>query len=179
MQNQQAKLKLTAGRSCLDATLYAPTTSQNPSQWNSSWLSDEHAIRKDSNSEWLATDNQETNPITVSPETSHVAERFSSVSLPCCYLLGHPFPIKASCFASTSVSPIIHFWVLSKNLLQALEICPISCNRISYQFLVLSFKWLHINLKNTCTYSSLKGWRWGSKAYKLNYTQKKYATSHF
>ena len=49
-----------------------PTTSQNPC-WHPSWLSNECATRKDSESEWLAKDNLETNPITIKPEAaSHV-----------------------------------------------------------------------------------------------------------
>ena len=61
-----------------------PTTSQNPSLWHPSWLSKTCTTRKDSESEWLAKDNPETNPITIKPETaSHAAEQ-SWVPLPYC-----------------------------------------------------------------------------------------------
>ena len=53
-------------------------TSQDPPHWNPSWWSDSCAPRKDPNSEWLARDTPETNPMTINPETvSHVAEQFS------------------------------------------------------------------------------------------------------
>ena len=56
------------------------TTSQNPSHWHPSWLSDAYTTRKDSESELLAKDNPETNPINIKPETaSHMAELFSWV----------------------------------------------------------------------------------------------------
>ena len=82
-----------------------PTTSQNPSCWHPSWLSNECATLKDSESEWLAKDNLETNPITIKPTASHVAEQFSWVPLPYCSLPRHPFPIK-SLALSTHVSPL-------------------------------------------------------------------------
>ena len=59
---------------------------------------------KDSESEWLAKDNWETNPITIKPKTaSHVTELFSWVPLTYCSPLGCPFPIKSR-FVSTCVS---------------------------------------------------------------------------
>ena len=42
-----------------------PTTSQNPSLWHPSWLNKACTTRKYSESEWLAKDNPETNPITI------------------------------------------------------------------------------------------------------------------
>ena len=61
-----------------------PTTSQNP-RWHPSWLSIACATRKDSESEGLARDNPETNPITIKPGTaSHVTEQSSWVPLPSC-----------------------------------------------------------------------------------------------
>ena len=73
-----------------------PTTSQNPSLWHPSWLNKVCTTRKDSESEWLAKDNLETNSITIKPETaSHVAELFSWVPLPYCSPPGCPFPIKS------------------------------------------------------------------------------------
>ena len=93
-----------------------PTTSQNPSLWHPSWLNKACTTRKDSESEWLAKDNRETNPITMKPETvSHATERFSWVPLPYCSPPGHPFPMK-SLALSAYVSPgTIHFRVLDKS----------------------------------------------------------------
>ena len=65
-------------------------TSQNPSCWHPSWLSKVCATRKDSESEWLAKDNPEANPITIKPET---AELFSWIPLLYCPPPGFPFPI--------------------------------------------------------------------------------------
>ena len=92
-----------------------PATSQNLC-WHPSWLNNACTTRKDSESEWLAKDNPETNPTTIKPETSsHVAEQFSWVPLPSCSPLGHPFPIK-SLALSAHVSPwTIHFRVLDKS----------------------------------------------------------------
>ena len=61
-------------------------------------------------------DHQETNPITIKPETaSHVAEQLSRVPLPYCSPLGCPFPIK-SLALSAHVSPqTIYFRVLDKS----------------------------------------------------------------
>ena len=72
------------------------TTSQNPSLWHPSWLNKACTTRKDSESEWLAKDNPETNPITIKPETaSPVAELFSWVLLSYCSPPRCPFPIKS------------------------------------------------------------------------------------
>ena len=67
-------------------------------------------------SEWLAKDNPETNPITVKPKTvSHVTEQFSRVPFPYCSPPGCLFPIK-SLALSARVSPrTIHFRVLDKS----------------------------------------------------------------
>ena len=93
-----------------------PTTSQNPSLWHPSWLNKAYTTRKDSESEWLAKDNLETNPITIKPETAnHVAELVSWVPLPYCSPPGCPFPIK-SLALTAHVSPhTIHFRVLDKS----------------------------------------------------------------
>ena len=92
------------------------TTSQNPSLWHPSWLNKACTTRKDSESEWLAKDNPETNPIIVKLETvSHLAELFSWVPLPYCTPHGCPFTIK-SLALSAHVSPwTIYFWVLDKS----------------------------------------------------------------
>ena len=60
-----------------------PTTSQNPSLWHPSWLNNACPTRKDPESEWLAKDSPETNPITIKPETA--ARRQSSSP-------GFPYP---------------------------------------------------------------------------------------
>ena len=113
-----------------DTSPYVLPTSQNPSCWNPSWLSHASATRKDPESEWLARDNQETNPITIKPETaSHVAEQFSWVPLPCCSLPRRPFPMK-SLALSARVSPwTIHFRVLDKSPLSGPGRGPPSCNK--------------------------------------------------
>ena len=68
-----------------------PITSQNPSLWHPSWLNKVCTTSKDSELEWLAKDNPETNPITIKPKTaSHVAELFSWAPLPYCSLPGCP-----------------------------------------------------------------------------------------
>ena len=63
-----------------------------------------------------ASDNPETNPPTIKPETvSHVAEQFSWAPWPSCSLPGRPFPIM-SLTLSARVSPrTIPFWVLDKS----------------------------------------------------------------
>ena len=106
-----------------------PTTSQNPC-WHPSWLSDVWTTRKDSESEQLAKDNPETNPITIKPETvSHVAEQFW-VPLPYCSPPRHSFPIK-SLALSAYVSPqTIHFLVLDKSPVSGPGRGPPSCNII-------------------------------------------------
>ena len=93
-----------------------PSTSQNPSHYHPSWLSDAWTNRKDSELEWLARDHLETNPITIKPETAnHTAELFSWVLLPYCSPSGRPFPIKSFAL-SANVSPwTIHFQVLDKS----------------------------------------------------------------
>ena len=80
------------------------TTSQNPSRWHPSWLSDACATRKDSESEWLAKDNLETNPINIKPKFQTMWQS-SPPGFP--YLLlaaWAPLPNKISCFVSTCVS---------------------------------------------------------------------------
>ena len=101
------------------------TTSQNPSLWDPSWLNKACTTRKHSESEWLAKDNPETNPITIKPETaSHVTELFSWVPLPYCSPPGCPFPIKSLALSADASPWIIHFWVLDKSPVPALEGVP-------------------------------------------------------
>ena len=62
----------------------------------STWLNKACTTRKNSESERLAKDNPETNPITIKLETaSHAAEQFSWVPLPYCSPPRCPFPIKS------------------------------------------------------------------------------------
>ena len=112
-----------------------PITSQNPSLWNPSWLNKVCTTRKDSESEWLAKDNPETNPITIKPKTSsHMAELFSWFPLPYCSTLWCPFPIK-SLALSAHVSPwTIHFWVLDKSPVSGPGRGPPSCNTFRRSF---------------------------------------------
>jgi len=70
------------------------TTSQNLSNWHLSWPNKACTIRKDSESERLAKDNPNTNPITIKIETAcHVAEQFSWVPLLYCSLLVRRSPV--------------------------------------------------------------------------------------
>ena len=110
------------------------TTSQNPSLWHPSWLNKACTTRKDSESEWLAKDNSETNPITIKPET---AEQFSWVPLPYCSPPGCPFLIK-SLALSAHVSPqTIHFRVLGKRPVSGPGRGPPSYNIYIYIYIYL------------------------------------------
>ena len=110
-----------------------PTTSQNPSLWHPSWLNKACTTRKDSESEWLAKDNPETNPVTIKPETaSHVTEQFSWVPLPYCSPPGCPFPIKSLALPA-HVSPwTIYFQVLGKSPVSGPGRGPPSWNKIAF-----------------------------------------------
>ena len=102
-----------------------PTTSQNPS-----WLSKACTTRKDSESEWLAEDNPETNPISIKPKTvSHVVEQFSWVPLSCSSTPGHSFPIKSPALSAHASPRTIHFWMLDKSPASGPESGSPSCNR--------------------------------------------------
>ena len=108
------------------------TTSQNPCLWHPSWLNKACTTRKDSESERLAKDNQETNPITIKLETaSHVAELFSGVPLPYCSPPGRPFPIKSFALSAHVSPPTIHFRVLDKSPVAGPGRGPPSCNSFS------------------------------------------------
>ena len=106
-----------------------PTTSQNLSCWHPSWLSHVCAPRKHPESEQLAKDNPETNPITIKAKTvSHMSEQSSWVPLPYCSPPGCPFPIKSFAL-SAHVSPwTVHFWVLDKSQFLVPGKGPPSCN---------------------------------------------------
>ena len=105
------------------------TTTQNPSRWRPSWLSNVWATRRDPESEWLARDNLETHSISIKPETvSHVANESSWVPLRFCSLPRCPSPVKSFAL-SARVSPrTIHFQVLGKSPLSGPERGPPSCN---------------------------------------------------
>ena len=92
-----------------DTSPYVLPASQNLFHWNLSWLSHAFTTRKDSESEWLARDNPETNSITIKPNTaSHMAEQLW-VPLPCCSSPGSHFPIKCLALSTRLSSGIIHF----------------------------------------------------------------------
>ena len=106
------------------------TTSQNPSHWHPSWLSKVCTTRKDSESEWLAEDNLETNSITIKHEiVSHMAELFSCVPLPYCSFPRWPFEIKSLALSAHVSSWTIHFKVLDKNPVLCPGTGPPSCNK--------------------------------------------------
>ena len=91
------------------------TPSQNP-LLHPSWLNKACTTRRDSESERLAKDHPETNPITIKPKTaSHVAELFSWVPLPYCSPPGCPFPIKSLALSADVFPRTIHFRVLDKS----------------------------------------------------------------
>ena len=109
-----------------------PTTSQNPSLWYPSWLNKAGTTRKYSESEWLAKDNPETNPMTIKPDTaSHVAEQFSWVLLSYCSPPRCPFPIKSLALSALVSPQTIHFWVLAKSPVSGPGRGPLSCNKNS------------------------------------------------
>ena len=110
-----------------------PTTSQNPPRWHRCWLSNTCATRKGPESEWLARDDPETNPIATKPETaSHVAEQSTWVPLPSSSLPRRLFPIK-SLALSACVSPwTSHFWALYKSPFQVSRGVS-SCNSFTWE----------------------------------------------
>ena len=111
------------------ADAMCPTTSQNPFHWHPSWLGNGCTTRKDPESERLAKDNLETNPISIKPETtSHMAEQFSWVPLSSHSLPGCPFPINSVALSGCVSSWTIHFQVLDKSPLLGPGRGPSSCN---------------------------------------------------
>ena len=114
------------------------TTSQNPSLWHPSWLNKVCTTRKDSESEWLAKDNPETNPITIKKtETmSQVAEQFSWVPLPYCSPPACLFSIKSLALSAHVSLRTIHFRVLDKSSVLGPGRRLPSCNRSSREILV-------------------------------------------
>ena len=82
-----------------------PTASQNPFLWHPSWLNKVCTTRKDSEPEWLAKDNRETNPITIKLKTASPCGRAAPLgSLTLLLSTRVPLPNKISCFVSTCVS---------------------------------------------------------------------------
>ena len=127
---------------------YVLPTSQNPPPWNSSCLSNVHATWRDSESEWLARDYLETNPITVKPKTvSHGAEQYSWVPWPSYSLPGCPFPIKSLALSARASPQTIHFQMLDKS--------PLSGPGRGPPF---RSKWIHRLTSSTLPNSFLQGW---------------------
>ena len=85
-----------------------PTTSQNP-LWHPSWLNKGNTTTKHSESEWLAKDNPETNPITIKPHGRAVLLSSLTLSLP-----WHPYHKTLALSAYVSLQTI-HFSVLDKS----------------------------------------------------------------
>ena len=118
------------------------STSQNPSRYHPSCLSDAYTTRKDSELEWLAKDHPETNSITIKPETaSHTAERFSWVPLP--YFVS-TYVSSDNLFPSVRQEPSFGPWkgppfpatkVLSPILKTNKNLCIILWERALYSFL--------------------------------------------
>ena len=88
-----------------DSRPYVPA-SQTLSLWSPSWLSDVCTTRRDPESEGLARDNLETNPITIKPKTtSHTHGRaVLLVSLIPLLSTQVPLPNRASYFVGMRVS---------------------------------------------------------------------------
>ena len=107
------------GRSKGDAT--CPTTSQNPSRWYPSWLSNVCTTGKDPKSEWSAKGHPEANPMTIKPETRATGQSSSpGFPYPPALLLGAFFQIKSFPLSARGSPRTIHFQVLDKSLLLGL-----------------------------------------------------------
>ena len=128
-----------------------PTTSQNPSLWNPHWLNKVCTTRKDSESEWLAKDNPETNSITINPETASHAEQFSWFPLLYCSPARCPFPIKSLALSAHVSLQTIHFWVLDKSPVSGPGMGPSSCNTV----VTVSFQHWHLSFQTTAQISTL------------------------
>ena len=105
--------------------------------WYPSWLSKVWTTKKDAESEWLAKDNPETNPITMKPEA--VATWQSSppgFPYPTTLQLRGPFPIKSLALPAHLSPWTIHFWVLDKSPLldpkRGSSSCNISWNELNF-----------------------------------------------
>ena len=73
--------------------------------WHPTWLSNAGTPRKHPESQRLAEDSQERNPIIIKPKTvSHVAQQSSWVPAPSCPPPGGPLANQVSCLVSTGVS---------------------------------------------------------------------------
>ncbi|XP_026969954.1 uncharacterized protein [Sagmatias obliquidens] len=93
---------------------YQPT-SQSPSRWNPSRLSEACTTRKDPESERLARDSPETNPITVKPETvSHVESSPPGSPHPPARPPGRPCPVESLALPARVSPPTIQFRVLDE-----------------------------------------------------------------
>jgi len=88
-------------------------------------------------SEWLAKDNLETNPINIKPETvSHMAEKFSWVPLPCCCLPGCLLPIKSLALSACVSLDNSFLNVRREPTLGALEGAPLPTTHRCVYFLI-------------------------------------------
>ena len=117
---------------------WCPTTSQNPSRWRPSWLSNMCTTRRDPESEWLARDNLETHSISIKPKSSsHVANEPSWIPLPSCSRPRCPSPVKSFALLAHVSPQTIHFQVLDKSSPSGPERGPPSCNIIYSQTLPL------------------------------------------
>ena len=101
--NKPPPTRIVLERSKGDTT--CPTTSQNPSHWQPSWLNKAcTTTRKNSESKWLAKDDLETNPIIIKPETEPYGRAVLLASLTQLLSTWVSFPNKIPCFVSTCVS---------------------------------------------------------------------------
>ena len=135
------------------------TTSQNPSRWHPSWLSNLCATRRDSESEWLAKDNPEINSVTIKPETaSHMAELSSWVPWPSRSPPGALFPMRVFCFVNMCVSSDSSFPVLDKSPFWGPGRGPPSCNTWAFKTILDSGIDLFIQLNITKTNNLIRKW---------------------
>ena len=107
------------------------TTSQNPSLQHPSWMNKACTTRKDSESEWLAKDNPETNPITIKPDFEPRSRTVLLGSLTLLLSTRVPFPNKISALLAHVSPRTIHFQVLDKSSVSGPGRGPPSCNKIN------------------------------------------------
>ena len=110
------------------------TTSQNRSLWHPSWLNKACTTRKDSESEWLAKDNPETNTVTIKPwDCKPCGSAVLLGSLTLLLSTQVPFPNKISCFVSTCVSSDNSVPSVRQEPSFGLGRGPPSCNKLDYK----------------------------------------------
>ena len=96
-------------------------------------MSDVYATRKDPNSERLARDKPETNPMTIKPETEPRGTAVLSVSLTLPHSTRAALPNKVSCFDSTCLLRQFISKCQTRTHFQALEGVPSSFMKTSIQ----------------------------------------------